>query len=291
MVKTYAQLYMEARKVLTEMDGPQAGLTARELLCAASGKTREQLIAQQELYVTESVEENMAQLVHRYLQGAPLAYLLGEWDFYGMTLYVDENVLIPRDDTCALVDLALRRAGQLPVSPRILDLCTGSGCIGLALAKAIPNARVTLGDNSKDALAVAKKNIKRHGLTGRVTAMEVNALEPAPGFLGKFDLIVSNPPYITDEEMTRLDKSVRDYEPHLALRGGADGLDFYRAIVENFSPALKPGGFLAFEYGMGQGYGVATIMQAADYHQPEIRKDNQGINRAIIACNLREDET
>ena len=119
MVKTYAQLYMEARKVLTEMDGPQAGLTARELLCAASGKTREQLIAQQELYVTESVEENMAQLVHRYLQGAPLAYLLGEWDFYGMTLYVDENVLIPRDDTCALVDLALSRAGQLPVSPRI----------------------------------------------------------------------------------------------------------------------------------------------------------------------------
>ena len=291
MVKTYAQLYQEAKKVLQSMDGYQAGFTARELLCAASGKTREQVISQQSLFVPWSVEEKLAQLVHQYLQGTPLAYVLGEWDFYGMTLYVDENVLIPRDDTCALVDLALSKAGSLPLNPRILDLCTGSGCIGLALAKSIPDARVTLGDISKGALGVAKRNIKRMGLTGRVTAMEVDARRPAPAFLGKFDLIVSNPPYITDREMGALDVSVKDFEPHLALRGGVDGLDFYRAIVRNFSQALKPGGYLAFEYGMGQELEVARILQSGGYHQLEITKDNQGINRAIIACNIREDET
>ena len=217
------------------------------------------------------------------LDGEPLAYVLGEWDFYGMTLYVDKNVLIPRDDTCALAEMVIRKVLFMDQDPRVLDLCTGSGCIGLAIANKVKDARVTLADISREAMAVAKKNIQRHHMGGRVNVIAADALSKPSAFLGKFDMIVSNPPYITTEEMTRLQPSVKDFEPVLALHGGDDGLEFYRAIAKNYADALKPGGYLAFEFGMGQGDDVCRILEENGYTVLERTRDFNDRERAVLA--------
>ena len=291
MVKKFSQLYLDARRALmTQEDQETASLLARNLLCFVSGKTQEQVIADREKYACEQVCLDMESSVQRLLEGEPLAYVLGEWTFYGLNLYVDKNVLIPRDDTCAVTQLAIKKGLFLDSNPRILDLCTGSGCIGIAIASRVKDAKVTLADISRDALAVAKKNIVRHKLSARVSCVQADAMgKPAP-FLGKFDLIVSNPPYITTKEMGELDRSVKDYEPHLALHGGDDGLDFYRAITKNYAEALKPGGYLCFEFGMGQGDGVCAILQQNGYTILERTRDNNDIERAVIAQFSRKED-
>lgn len=292
MVKTYSQLYLDARKVLMATEDMQsAGMLARQLLCHVTGKTQEEILANRELYASEEICAQMDALTARLLCGEPLAYILGEWEFYGLPLYVDRNVLIPRDDTCAVASLAIQKALFLGKDPRILDLCTGSGCIGLAIASRVKDARVTLADISKEALAVAKKNIVRNHLSGRVSCIQADALNKPSAFLGKFDLIVSNPPYITAQEMRELPHSVCDFEPHLALFGGDDGLDFYRAIAKNFAQALKPGGYLCFEFGMGQGDGVCRILEENQYTILERTRDYNDIERAVIAqLNRKEDQ-
>ena len=284
MVKTYSQLYLEARKALLATEDLQsAGMLARQLLCYASGKTQEQILANRELYASEDICQQMEELTTRVIEGEPLAYILGEWEFYGLPLYVDKNVLIPRDDTCAVASLAIEKALTLKNDPRILDLCTGSGCIGLAIASRVKDARVTLADISNEALAVAKKNVVRNRLTGRVACIQADATKKPSPFLGKFDLIVSNPPYITEQEMKELPHSVSGFEPHLALFGGTDGLDFYRAIAENYAAALNPGGYLCFEFGMGQGDGVCRILEENQYTILERTRDYNDIERAVIA--------
>lgn len=291
MVKTIGQLYRDARNALLEQEDPHtASLYARNLLCQVTGKTPEKVIADGSEPATEEAVQAMWQAVNRLLVGEPLAYVLGQWDFYGMTLQVDRNVLIPRDDTCSVTELAVRQALFLPEAPRILDLCTGSGCIGLALAHQIKDARVTLADISQDALAVAKKNIALTRKTGRVSCYQADALKEPEAFLGQFHMIVSNPPYITTQEMQQLPVSVRDYEPHLALHGGEDGLIFYRAIAANFRKALKPDGYLCFEFGMGQGDAVCQILLENGYTILERARDFNDRERAVIAQYHRKEE-
>lgn len=291
MVKKYSQLYLEARSSFMKLEDQQtASLLARNLLCYVSGKSQEQIIADREMYANQDICAAMENAVQRVLDGEPLAYVLGEWSFYGMTLYVDKNVLIPRDDTCAVTQLAIKRGLFLDQDPRVLDLCTGSGCIGLAVANRVKDARVTLADVSRDALAVAKKNIQRHKLSARVSCVQVDALQPASSFLGKFDMIVSNPPYVTTAEMEALPESVKDHEPHLALHGGDDGLDFYRAIVKNYTPALKPGGYICFEFGMGQGDAVCEILQKNGYTVLERVQDFNERERAVLAQYGRKED-
>jgi len=290
LVKRLSELYLEARKAfMMQEDAQQASLLARNLLCHVTGKTAEQVIADRDMYASEAVCCAMSNAVCRVLSGEPLAYVLGQWDFYGMQLYVDKNVLIPRDDTCAVTQLAIQQALFLKDSPRILDLCTGSGCIGLAIASRVKDAKVTLADISRDALSVAKKNITLHKLSGRVACISANALEKPAAFLGKFDMIVSNPPYITTEEMKELPGSVKDYEPHLALHGGEDGLDFYRGIAANYKDALKPGGYLCFEFGMGQGDGVCRILEDNGYTVLERSRDYNDRERAVLARYRKDD--
>ena len=291
MVKKYSQLYLESRRAFMDVEEEQiASQLARSLLCYVSGKTNEQMVEDREKYATEEVCQAMESAVQRVLAGEPLAYILGEWSFYGMTLYIDENVLIPRDDTCAVTQLAIKRSLYLEQNPRILDLCTGSGCIGLAVAKRVKDAYVTLADISEKALAVAKRNVARHQLTDRVHCVQANALQPATEFLGKFDLIVSNPPYITTEEMTQLDASVKDYEPHLALHGGVDGLDFYRSIVENYTQTLKPGGYLCLEYDPSQGDAICWMLENNGYTVLERVRDYNDRERALMAQLLRKED-
>ena len=284
MVKTYGQLYLDARRSLLQTEDEQtAGFMARILVSTISGKTQEAMLADRDLYASGEICQKVETGVQRLLNQEPLAYVLGEWEFYGLDLYVDHNVLIPRDDTCAVAALAIKQALFLNQDPRVLDLCCGSGCIGLAIASRVKDARVTLADISRDALAVAKKNIVRHKMSGRVSCVSADALKPAHPFLGKFDLIVSNPPYITGEEMQQLPRSVDAFEPHLALYGGEDGLDFYRSIAENFRPALKPGGYLCFEFGMGQGDDVCRILEENGYTILERSRDYNERERAVLA--------
>ncbi len=290
MVKKFSELYAEARRAfMTQEDGQTAGMLARNLLCHVTGKSNEQIISQREMYAGEDACKAMEEAVDRVLKGEPLAYVLGQWEFYGLQLHITKNVLIPRDDTCAVTELAINQALFLGEAPRILDLCTGSGCIGLAVASRVKDAKVTLADISKDALAVAKKNITLNKMTGRVSCLQADALGKPSSFLGKFDMIVSNPPYITTKEMTELPDSVKDYEPHLALHGGDDGLDFYRNIAGSYSAALKPGGYLCFEFGMGQGDGVCEILQQNGYTVLERTKDFNDRERAVIARYDRKD--
>lgn len=291
MVKKYGELYLNCRKALMQTEDPQtAGLMARNLVAYYSGKTQEEVLRDRELYAGEQACADVESATARLLAGEPLPYVLGEWEFYGLPLHVDRNVLIPRDDTCAVVGLAINQAIFLPSDPRVLDLCTGSGCIGLAVASRIKDARVTLADISKDALAVAKKNITRNKLTSRVSCVQADALGPAPAFLGKFDMIVSNPPYITGPDMAELPLSVKNYEPHLALFGGRDGLDFYRSIAEHYRKALKSGGFLALEFGMGQGDDVCAILKEFGYTILERTKDFNDRERAVLAQYGRKED-
>ena len=292
MVKTYADLYLDARKALLPSEGMYAGNVARELVCAASGKTQEALIADRSLYASEEICARVENFVRRHITGEPTAYILGQWDFADMTLTVTPDVLIPRDDTMAVTELAIKKALFLPQNPRILDLCTGSGCIGLALARRVKDAKLTLADISMDALRVAKKNVADLHLGGRVSCVQVDAKKPAAPFLGKFDLIVSNPPYVTTREMEELPDSVRQFEPHLALCGGEDGLDYYRAIVKNYTQALHSGGYLCLEFGMGQQDAVCNLLTEHGYTVLELRQDSGQIDRAVLAQYRvdREDE-
>ena len=290
MVKKLSQLYMDSRRLFAQQEDRQtASLLARNLLCHITGKSQEALLSDLDLYASEAVCREMDAATARILAGEPLAYVLGQWDFYGMTLQVDRNVLIPRDDTCAVTDMAIRKALYLDKTPRILDLCTGSGCIGLAIAHRVKDAKVTLADISKDTLAVARRNISLQKLSGRVSCVVADALSKPTTFLGKFDMIVSNPPYITTEEMGQLPDSVKNYEPHLALHGGTDGLVFYRAIAQNYAEALKPGGYLCFEFGMGQGDDVCRILETNGYTILERSRDYNDRERACIAQYCRKE--
>jgi len=284
MVKKYADLLREAQNALLSIDGPhQAGATARELVCFVSGKTRAELLADREEYADDSVCEALDGCLERMKRGEPLAYILGEWEFYGLKLWVTPDVLIPRDDTCAVAQLAIDKARSLGREVRVLDLCTGSGCIGIAIAATVPAAKVTLADISPAALAVARKNVELHRLTDRVCCLRADALSAPPAFADRFDIIVSNPPYIDAKDMQELEISVREFEPHLALYGGTDGLDFYRAIAENYRHCLKSGGWLCFEFGEEQGDDICELLAANGFAVRQRVKDFCGTERAVIA--------
>ncbi len=281
---TFGELYLQTRACLLTTESPEsAGPMARDLVSTLSGMTQESFLAEKNSPVSAEICQRVDEALTRLRQGEPLPYVLGEWNFYGLPLYVGPQVLIPRDDTCALAELAIHRALFLDQDPRILDLCCGSGCIGLAIASRLKDARVTLGDLSKEALSVARKNIQRNHLGGRVSCIQVDAMEEPPAFLGKFDMIVSNPPYVTAGEMEELPKSVKDYEPHMALYGGPDGLDFYRSITERYRSILKPGGFLCYEFGMGQGDAVCAILEENGFTVLERTRDYNDRERAVLA--------
>lgn len=291
MVKQYGNLYQDTRRALLQTEDAQdAGVLARMLVCHYSGKSQAEFLADRDLYASDQIVADVEAGLQRLLEGEPIPYILGQWEFFGLPLHINPNVLIPRDDTVAVAELAIKQALFLDQDPRILDLCCGSGCIGLAIASRVKDARVTLADISHEALAVAKENTALNKLSGRVRCVRADALKLAFPFLGKYDMIVSNPPYITEQEMTELPKSVDDYEPHLALYGGKDGLDFYRSIVKNFAPALKPGGFVCFEFGAEQGDDVCRILEENGYTVLERTRDYNDRERAVLAQYGRKED-
>lgn len=288
---TYQELYYAAKQSLRPVDGENAEFAAQQIVACATDRSVSQLIADFHLTAFQRDILRVNNLVERHKKGEPLAYILGQWDFYGIPLQVTPDVLIPRDDTEALTSLAIWQARQLPQNCRILDLCSGSGCIGLAIASKIKDARITLGEISPAAIRVARKNILDNHFSGRVSCISVDAREIPSHFLGKYDMIVSNPPYITAKQMEELDPSVKDYEPHLALYGGEDGLDFYRDIARNFKSHIQPGGYICFEFGMGQETDVCRILMDNGYELVRIVRDTGERARAVLAQKPKDDET
>ena len=287
MATTYNNLYLDIRRRLRGADVGDPSLEARELVCFATGKTREELLRDGNLYASPELEQQTWALVDRHLAGEPVAYLIGEWEFYGLPLDISADVLIPRPDTEALAEQAIAYCRTLGEC-RVLDLCAGSGCVGLAVAANVPGVRAVLGELSEGALKICRQNIRRNGLTGRVISMQVDALsKPSPN-LGEFQCIVCNPPYIPHGDIAGLDASVRDYEPHLALDGGEDGLEFYCAITQLWRDALTPGGRIYFEVGIGQADMVLRIMRAVGFGDIQIVKDLHGIPRVVFGTLCTE---
>ena len=281
MATTYNNLYMDIRQTLRRAGIEAATLEARELMCFASGKTRSQLVQDGQLYVPPAIEERAKDLVRRHLAGEPVAYLIGEWECYGLGLDITPDVLIPRMDTEVLAERAIMLARAAGEGARVLDLCAGSGCVGLAVAANVPGCRVVLADVSEAALRLCKQNVRRNELNARVTCVQADALEPPDAALWDFDVIACNPPYIPTGDIAGLDVSVRDYEPRSALDGGADGLDFYRAIAARWGAALRLGGALLFEVGIGQAGDVGAILAQNQFEQIQTFQDTQGIGRVV----------
>ena len=287
MAITYNNLYLDIRQQLRAAGIEAATLEARELVCFATGKSREQLYRDGALYASPELERRTRELVARHLAGEPVAYLIGEWEFYGLPLDISSEVLIPRPDTEVLAEQAIAYIKTLGEC-RVLDLCAGSGCIGLAVAANAPQARVVLGEWSDGALKICRQNIRRNGLTGRVVPIQADARERPEKSLGDFQCIISNPPYIPHGDISGLDASVRDYEPHLALDGGEDGLDFYRAIAEKWKEALNVGGRLYFEVGIGQADSGLRIRRAQGFGDIQVVKDLHEIPRVVFGTLCAE---
>lgn len=208
----------------------------------------------------------------------PVAYILGAREFYGRPFVVDARVLVPRPDTEILVEVALSRTANASLSARALDLCTGSGCVAVTLARERPTWDVLGTDLSEDALTVARENAQRLAAVPRVHFRRADLLD---GVAGPFDLITANPPYIREDERGELAKTILDHEPHLALFGGGDGLDLVRRIVAAAPEALARGGVLAMEIGAGQAEATAALLTARGFQSVERSRDYGGIERVV----------
>ena len=262
-MKTYNDIYMTARTILRQHGVAGYNLEARLLVAQAADKSVPDLLRDLKLYTTDAVENRVMEYLDRRLNGEPVAYITGIWEFYGLPLMVTPDVLIPRMDTELLVDTAK----SLLIGRTILDLCCGSGCICCALGHELPATKLVAIDISARALEVCRINIATNRLNSRIICMQADATSSPPLGVGQFDMIVSNPPYIASSEIMTLDRSVRDYEPIWALDGGEDGLRFYKSIIKYWKALLRPGGYLLLSAGFA----------AAD-----TRTDTQGVERVVI---------
>ena len=239
--------------------------------------------------VEESAEKKIRELTEKRCSGYPLQYLLGQWEFFGFPVKVGEGVLIPRPDTETLVEqiIDICKKNHLE-SPEIADLCSGSGCIAIALKKHIPGAKVYAVELSDEALVYLRQNVSDNNADIEIIQGDVLDEIFSRSFSG-LDIIVSNPPYLTGEEMQSLQTEV-SYEPEKALYGGMDGLDFYRRMTSLWKDSLKTGGWLAYEYGMGQHDAVKEILENNSFTDIELRIDGGGIIRTAAGRKHQEEE-
>ena len=281
MIRDYNEVYLDARRRLKAAGIEAAGLEARLLLAFAADKSPQEFLRDIRMYPDEAFTLRAEELVRRRLAGEPAAYLTGSWSFYGLDLEINPNVLIPRADSELAVDAALSCLTDA-AEPRVLDLCTGSGCIGIAIAARIPACRVILADLDRRALLLAKRNAMLNHVSGRVLCAEADVHEGPSPRLGEFTLIVCNPPYIPTGELETLDPSVRDYEPRLALDGGEDGFDFYRSIFARWMRIIRPGGWLILECGEGQSMTLRRLAEECGIIPTDTLVDGHGTERTLV---------
>lgn len=248
------------------------------------GWDRVRLLTEQHSPVPPGLNPRLAEWLARREQREPTAYIVGSREFFGLEFSVSPAVLIPRPETEFIVEEAIALAGNLP-APRVADVGTGSGCIGISLARMLPHARVTATDISPAALDMARANADRHGVADRMAFVETSYLD---GVAGPFDVITSNPPYVKEADRKHVERAVVKYEPHIALFGGADGLEGVRALLAAAETRLAPGGWIVFEFGLGQDEEVREIVEAyPTYRVDRIRDDLQGIPRTALVQRTR----
>ena len=270
--ETLREAERRGAEILAAAGREEAAQTARLLLCHVLNFNFTDYVLAREDLLSPLDAARYEELLTRRASGVPLQYLTREQNFCGLSLYVDERVLIPRQDTECLVEEVLRDGAR----GALLDLCTGSGCIPLALLKH-GNFSCALGaDISAEALAVAETNRARTGLPLLFRQSDLFAEIPE-----RFDVITANPPYIESAEIESLSVEVRDHEPRLALDGAADGLAFYRRLAAESGAHLKPGGRLYLEIGMSQGAAVASLLKAAAFSDIQIIRDLAGRDRIV----------
>lgn len=251
-----------------------AAFEARQIVMRAANMSETGLIINAKTEVSSEAEKSAVEMMERRKNGEPLQYILGTAEFMSFEFEVNESTLIPRADTETLVETVLDRIGKKTV--KLLDIGTGTGCIGISIAR-LSNAKATLADISGKALRTAKRNADKNGVTAEF--LKIDILSEIP--YGKFDIIVSNPPYIETEVIKILQTEVKDYEPLTALDGGADGLKFYRRIAKIAPKLLNENGFLAFEIGYNQGRAVSELMKN-DFDDICVIKDLCGNDRVVI---------
>lgn len=253
------------------------GLDAQLIVAFTLKVTRTQIIVDAQRPLSPDELGRLRALVKRRRSREPMAYLLGEREFYGRAFRVDPRVLIPRPDTETLVEVALTRTRAQSMYARVLDLCTGSGCVAVTLAKERPTTRVTGTDKSPDAVAVARDNAARLGATNVWFAVS----DLFEHVTGPYEIITANPPYIATDEIPRLQPEIDKHEPKLALDGGPDGLLLVRKIAAQAGRRLVPGGVLALEIGAGQAQDTAGILRASGFGDIEIARDYGRIERVV----------
>lgn len=279
---TIFEAYNNTKKKLSAAGIDDAVFEAKQIIRHVTGLTSAQILAQYNNSLTEFQQSILTVTVKQRLIRYPLQYIFGEWDFYGRTFKVGPGVLVPRADTETLIDKAVEYLKNIQ-NPIVLDLCAGSGCIGITLACEVPQARVIMVEKYEEAMRYLKENIERNG-ANNAKAVLGDVFEGAGKQTG-IDLIISNPPYISENEMETISPETK-FEPETALYGGEDGLVFYRAIVSEYLGALKPGGMAAFEVGFDQSQAVCELMAAAGLVDIKAKKDLNGIDRAVFGIKI-----
>lgn len=252
---------------------------SRLLMQHALGLTREALFVAPDLPLTHAEAERLAALVRRRAAREPIAHITGRREFWSLDFAVDRSTLVPRPETETVVEAILERAGSLPPRPFLLDLGTGSGCLLTALLHELPGAVGVGIDSGVAAVSLARDNARRLGVGDRASFLAADWGEP---LAGRFDVIVSNPPYVTAAEMASLAPDVARYEPRRALDGGSDGRDCYRRLAPHIARLLAPGGLFAVEVGAGMAAGVAAVFEAAGLAETGRRRDLAGIERCLL---------
>lgn len=280
---TIKDIIVKYSKELEEIS-PTPRLDVETLLQKVLGVDRLYILLNLERVLSEDEEQLFNKFINERLNNRPIAYIVGNREFMGLDFFVKEGVLIPRPDTEVLVEEVIELAKKKDAK-NILDIGTGSGAITISLAKYLENVKVTSVDISDIALEIGKRNAISNEVDDRINFVKSDLFTNIDKET-KFDIIVSNPPYIKREVIETLDKQVKDYEPYNALEGGVDGLDFYRAITKQAKNYLKKGGILAYEVGHDQSEDVSKLMEMDGYTNIYTLKDLQQIDRVVIGTVL-----
>ncbi len=283
---TIFEAYNSTKKKLSDAGIEDNVFEAKQIIKHITGLSAAQILTKYNTALTEFQQNNLTAIIRQREIRYPLQYIFGEWDFYGRSFYVGPGVLVPRADTETLVEVCLEFLKERQ-SPKILDLCAGSGCIGITLAKHKADSEVVMLEKFDEALRYAQKNIERNAAeNARVIKGDVfDGLAND----GKYELIVSNPPYIPESEW-ELTSPETAFEPKTALLAEEGGMQFYKAIIKNYTKCLKPFGMMAFEVGVGEAERVAELLKSAGYADIGFKKDINAITRVVFGIKNNESE-
>jgi release factor glutamine methyltransferase len=284
MGTTLHELIKQGEEILRAYHKLDAAIDARLLMCYLLGCKDITLILNRDEMISPHVEESYMYLIAKRTQGIPLQYITKSQEFMGLEFYVDERVLIPRQDTETLVETILDIAKQEPLH-QVVEIGVGSGCISISLAHYRKDMNITAIDISQEALEVTLKNTRYHHVEDRISCIKSDLFDAYKGAANTLDLIVSNPPYISREDCKSLMHEVEGYEPRIALTDGSDGLTFYRRISKEAKVFLKPNGLIAYEIGYNQSEAVMHILSQEGFYNIQTLKDLPGKDRVVIARN------